>query len=579
MDPERLEDLISDYLDGTLSPEEVEELTRELRSSPEARRRLLTAADQDLAVQELARSLDRSETPAPARRTPGVRHSLRRTKVERSGIGWKAALIAAGLLFAVAVVFSLSSPGPVRPKAAPKEAALREPEAEVPQEESLRRAEAARKDAESRLEALRREEERLEADRKKPAPAERDDLVRKAEEVFREIARKRKEEEERLSRLKEQEAAARRAVEKAAAPTPTASALASVERVEGEAWAVSPGKRTALAAGHVLLPEQGLDVGARGRLVLVYADETRLELGSGTKVRGLSDRPRKNGVGKWLEVLEGQVLAKVTRQPAGRAMAIATPHAEALVLGTTLRLVVESGSTRLEVEEGRVRLKRLADGKTVEVSGGHFAVAAVGVDFAARAVSLYSEDFDSGRLAGWTFPRAYPWTLERTPPRGFALTSPKYPLDQGVQERELVGVLAGKAWKDCTVEAQVRLEELPPSGSAGFTLYARYQDWSNLVRLEYLRSPQGQWTAGIDQGRPGVPGDVSTKPAPALEVGRAYRIRLELRGPQVSASVDGREVVRAPTLFDGPGTIALGAPGGRWSFDTIKVSASPPPPK
>jgi len=576
MDLQRLEDLISDYLDGTLPPEDVEELTRELEASPEARRRLLTAADQDLAVQELARSLEPSETAAPARK---ARHSLRRAKIDRSGTGWKAALIAAGVLFGIALVLSLSSPGPARSKPPGRETAGHEEALRIAEEDRAR-AEAARREAEARLEELRREEERLEAARKKPAPAERDDLARKADEAFREIARRRKEEEERLARLRKQEEAAIQAVEKAAAPEParpgkppTATAVASVERVDGEAWAVSPGKRTALAPGDILLPELGLDVGSRGRLALLYPDWTRLELGPGTKVRGLAR------VGKWLELLEGQLLAKVTRQPAGRAMAIGTPHAEALVLGTTLRLVVDSGSTRLDVEEGRVRLKRLSDGKTVDVSNGHFAVAGVGLELASRALTLYAEDFDSGRLAGWTFPRAYPWTLERASPRGLMLTSPKYPLDQNVQESDLLAILVGKAWKDCAVEVDVRPEEYAPSGGAGFTLYARYQDWNNLVRLEYLRSPQGQWTAAIDQGRPGAPGDVSIKPAPALEVGRTYRVRLEARGEQVSAFLDGRELVRAPTLFDGPGTVCFGAPVGRWSFDALKVAALPPPPK
>ncbi len=56
------------------------------------------------------------------------------------------------------------------------------------------------------------------------------------------------------------------------------------------------------------------------------------------------------------------------------AMTIGTPHGEARVLGTELRLVVDGSSTRLEVTEGRVQLRR-SDGRAADVPAGHFAVA------------------------------------------------------------------------------------------------------------------------------------------------------------------------------------------------------------
>jgi hypothetical protein len=68
-------------------------------------------------------------------------------------------------------------------------------------------------------------------------------------------------------------------------------------------------------------------------------------------------------------------------------MVFSTPHAEAIVLGTTLRLAVEAGdkgSTRLDVEKGKVRLTRTADGKSVDVLADHFAVAAAGVPLASK---------------------------------------------------------------------------------------------------------------------------------------------------------------------------------------------------
>jgi len=88
----------------------------------------------------------------------------------------------------------------------------------------------------------------------------------------------------------------------------------------------------------------------------------------------------KGRAGKSLTLVRGVLTADVRKQPADQPMVITTPQGEATVLGTKLRLTVEpdeKGSTRLEVEEGKVRLKRLVDGKTVGVDSGHFAVAGV----------------------------------------------------------------------------------------------------------------------------------------------------------------------------------------------------------
>jgi hypothetical protein len=75
-------------------------------------------------------------------------------------------------------------------------------------------------------------------------------------------------------------------------------------------------------------------------------------------------------------------------------MVFATAHAEATVLGTTIRLTASADprvGTALEVIEGKVRLARLADGATVEVEAGRFAVAAASTELAPRVA--FPEDF------------------------------------------------------------------------------------------------------------------------------------------------------------------------------------------
>lgn len=106
--------------------------------------------------------------------------------------------------------------------------------------------------------------------------------------------------------------------------------------------------------------------------------------------------------GKRVSVERGAVDAQVTKQPPGQPLVFVTPHGEAKVLGTTLRLLVEAGSTRLEVTEGRVQLKRLSDGRTVDVASGFYAVAAAGAEFAARALPIteISLTASMGKISG-----------------------------------------------------------------------------------------------------------------------------------------------------------------------------------
>jgi ferric-dicitrate binding protein FerR (iron transport regulator) len=139
--------------------------------------------------------------------------------------------------------------------------------------------------------------------------------------------------------------------------------LPRVELVEG---AVSP----PLAAGERLEAGQDVDTN-RGRLVLRYDDGTRVELGAGSVLRELGSR-------KSMLLTRGSLSAEVAKQPDGRPMVIRTPQGEATIVGTRFRLAVKTGATRLDVEEGKVRLTRLVDRASVDVVSGHFAVAAPG---------------------------------------------------------------------------------------------------------------------------------------------------------------------------------------------------------
>ena len=80
---------------------------------------------------------------------------------------------------------------------------------------------------------------------------------------------------------------------------------------------------------------------------------------------------------KQVHLREGNLSADVRPQRSGRPMLIHTPTAVLEVLGT--RFDVESGAatTRLNVDEGTVRMTRLVDGSTVDVPAEHQVVASL----------------------------------------------------------------------------------------------------------------------------------------------------------------------------------------------------------
>jgi hypothetical protein len=172
--------------------------------------------------------------------------------------------------------------------------------------------------------------------------------------------------------------------------------------------------------------------GAKGRGVVRFSDGTRMDLTEKTSIERISDRGGASGAGKWVELVEGTLAIDAAHQPPGRAMLIATPHGEARIVGTTLHLSVDSGSTRLDVLEGKVRLSR-PGAAWADVISGHFAVAAEGVELAARPLPkmlvdpIFRFGFEDGRL-----PKAFSaGIVERGPERAGSRFSLAGVLEQG----------------------------------------------------------------------------------------------------------------------------------------------------
>lgn len=93
---------------------------------------------------------------------------------------------------------------------------------------------------------------------------------------------------------------------------------------------------------------------------------------SGEAEAVLSDRDRKQ-----LQLRHGSMSADVEPQPVGSPMIVQTPAAKIEVLGTQFNVSARTTITELAVNEGRVRFLRSSDGRAMDVSAEHRAVASL----------------------------------------------------------------------------------------------------------------------------------------------------------------------------------------------------------
>jgi hypothetical protein len=114
---------------------------------------------------------------------------------------------------------------------------------------------------------------------------------------------------------------------------------------------------------------------------------------------------------KELHLHVGSLSASIMPQPDGRPMLIYTPTARLEVLGTQLNVEVDPSSTMLSVNEGRVRVTRLADGSVADVPAEHQVVASVDrhaeltVTRRPRPVTAWQSDLPTDGLHGNWLPK------------------------------------------------------------------------------------------------------------------------------------------------------------------------------
>lgn len=179
----------------------------------------------------------------------------------------------------------------------------------------------------------------------------------------------------------------------------TPIAIAELVSVDGAvSWTDGRGQqRTGLVAG-TRLPAGMITLEGWGATAqLQFADGTRLMLSSDSQIEFDAD-PQKR-----LVVRQGLLSADVAPQPAGRPLLVRTATAEMEVVGTEFSLAAESDATRLNVQSGRVRMRRLVDGRTIDVDAQQAAVASFDrqAELAAARPGLAA--------ASWTHDFTQPW--------------------------------------------------------------------------------------------------------------------------------------------------------------------------
>lgn len=168
---------------------------------------------------------------------------------------------------------------------------------------------------------------------------------------------------------------------------------------------------------------------------LRLTDGTLLSLGTDTELELVEDGRKR------IDLKRGTFTADVVPQPVGKPMLIHTPTAEIEVVGTAFSLAVEPERTHLDVDEGLVRVRRLADDAKVEVPAGREVRVSpdagdpLQLGASTRSNAAWRVDFSAGAPRGWD---AGEWV----PENGSLRAAPT------IEGRRNHAVISNNAWRD-----------------------------------------------------------------------------------------------------------------------------------
>jgi len=385
MSTDRFDELLSLYVDGRASDAELGELENDLQADPGRRRDFIDRIRLDIGLTSL---FETALAQAPARPI----RPLRRVSPTTPPMFRPAFAVAAALFIVALLLLVLRDRGqsPVEERTAPP----------MPVEEARRTAEEEHAGAERQQ---RKTEERVaELQRQEAAVIREEGPKAPTDAALARLRADREAAELDLKEAQQRERAAAEKVERLANPPPpsdkpvTRTQLATLERFEGEVRVIG---RPVPVPGQAIYSGDGMEsAGPRSFAILAYPDRTRLEIGGETIVREFAEAR--------ISLEKGSIKAEVARQPKDRPLIFVTPHGDARVLGTVLRVSVDPDPKHglsLEVQEGKVELRNTA-GKSLLVEAGYHATIVAGAPMASKPLPreeiLLAMDFEDGRLPG-----------------------------------------------------------------------------------------------------------------------------------------------------------------------------------
>jgi WD40 repeat protein/ferric-dicitrate binding protein FerR (iron transport regulator) len=155
-------------------------------------------------------------------------------------------------------------------------------------------------------------------------------------------------------------------------PTPAEEPLARLGELQGQVDVVAGEDAAPARSGQVIRSGDEIRTGRDGFAVVTYPDSSRLELTADTAVRLVDE----DGPGKRVFLMRGALNAAVAPQPRGRPLRLSTEEADLLSPGSRFSAAGLLGETRIELEDGKARLMRKGDARSIETSGGTYVVTA-----------------------------------------------------------------------------------------------------------------------------------------------------------------------------------------------------------
>jgi len=269
--------------------------------------------------------------------------------------------------------------------------------------------------------------------------------------------------------------------------------IALLRRAVGEVHVLSPGGRRRAGPNEPLASEEGVDVtGPHSQATLEFPDTTRIDVNPESTLERLADKQGRRS----FTLTRGSISAAVLKQPAGRSVAVSTPHAEIAVLGTQFQLVVTADSTRLEVREGRVRMTRVPDLAFVEVTAGHSSIAAKGQKLESKP-TIYTRDFQDGPKYAGTRDTSISGA---NPLRTFGAAEVLEVDGDEVDGKKIYALLSWDL-SDLPPGAVIRsavvtLDIVNESQGKGYTFYEMKRPWNEADATWTHAAPQQAWSSG-----------------------------------------------------------------------------------